>query len=90
MMSRYDIEADDAVHNHLDIAIGWDRPLGTYFVQVLDPTRDEGEDGHEILWRGASFTDILAVDDAIALIAPWASIPPDLRALLILDRIRSV
>jgi len=88
-MSRHELASRDDANRHLDIAIGWDRPLNTYFVQVLNPTRDEEEPGFEILWRGTSLGEILAVDDAIALIAPWAEIPADLRAPLILDRIRT-
>jgi hypothetical protein len=88
-MSRHELTSRDAANRHLDIAIGWDRPLNTHFVQVLDPTRDEEEPGSEILWRGTSFGKILLADDAIALAIPWADIPTDLRALLILDRIRT-
>lgn len=89
-MSRYDLESRDIADSHLEIAIGWDRPLATYFVQVLDPTRDEEDPGFEILWQGTSFGEIPSVDDAIALIAPWIDIPADLRALLILDRLGTV
>jgi hypothetical protein len=88
-MSRHELTHRDDADDHLDIAIGWDRPLNTYFVQVLDPTRDEEKPGFEILWRGTSFGEILSADDAIALVSPWAEIPADLRALLILDRIRT-
>ncbi len=87
-MSRYELEPRDNADSPLEIAIGWDRPLNTYFVQVLDPTHDEEEPGFEILWRGTSFGEILSVDEAIALIVPWAEIPIDLRTILILDRIR--
>ena len=88
-MSRHELAPRDDANDHLDIAIGWDRPLNTYFVQVLNPTRDEEEPGFEILWHGTSFGEILSADDVIALVAPWAEIPADLRALLILDRIRT-
>jgi hypothetical protein len=88
-MSHYDLLPRDAADSHLEIAIGWDRPLNTYFVQVLDPTHDEDVPGFEILWQGTSFGEILSVDEAIALVTPWAQIPPDLRAILILDRIRT-
>ena len=88
-MSRHELTSRDNANRHLEITIGWDRPLNTYFVQVLDPTRDEEEPGFEILWRGTSFGEILSTDDAIALVAPWAEISADLQALLILDRIRT-
>lgn len=88
-MSRHELTARDDANRHLDIVIGWDRPLNTYFVQVLDPTRDEEEPGFEVLWQGTSLGAILSADDAIALVAPWVDIPTDLRALLILDRIRT-
>jgi hypothetical protein len=88
-MSRHELLPRDDANRPLDIAIGWDRPLNTYFIQVLDPTRDEEEPGFEILWKGTAFGEILSVDDAIALVTPWAEIPTDLRALLILDRIRT-
>jgi hypothetical protein len=86
-MSRHELAPRDDANRPLDIAIGWDRPLNTYFVQVLDPACDEEAPGFEILWRGASFDEIPSPDDAIALIAPWADIPADLRATLIADRL---
>jgi hypothetical protein len=85
-MSHHDLVPRDNADRHIEIAIGWDHPLNTYFVQVLDPTRDEEEPGFEILWRGTSFGEILSVDDTIALVAPWAVIPANLRITLLADR----
>jgi len=89
-MSRHELEQRDktVANGQLDIVIGWDRPLNTFFVQVLDPARDEEDVGHEILWRGASFGEILSPDDAIALVMPWAEIPSDLHDILVADRNR--
>ena len=86
-MSRHELEQRDKAiaEGQLEIAIGWDRPLNTYFVQVLDPTYDEEDARFEVLWRGNRFGEILSTDEAIAMITPWAIIPADLRAALIAD-----
>ncbi|OJX78564.1 hypothetical protein [Magnetospirillum sp. 64-120] len=85
-MSRYSLEPRDIADRHLEIVIGWDPPLHTYFVQVLDPTCDEEDSGFEILWCGVTPGEIPSADEAILLIAPWAVIPAGLRATLIADR----
>lgn len=87
-MSRYTLEPRDKSlpDDNFEIIIGWDPPLHTYFVQVLDPTCDEEDSGFEILWCGLTPGETPSADEAILLIAPWAVIPANLRAALIADR----
>jgi len=87
-MSRHTLEQRDKTlaAGCLEIVIGWDPPLGTYFVQVFDPAHDESEPGFEVLWRGIKVAEFLSPDVVIALVTPWAVVPPDLRGALTADR----
>lgn len=72
------------------VAIGWDRPLDTFFVQVMRPDPEiDGED--EILfWRGTDLRELPTAADAIAAARPWASLPADLGATLETDRMKTL
>ena len=72
------------------VAIGWDRPLETFFVQVLAPHPElEGED--EILfWRGTDLRELPTAADAIAAARPWAMLPADLNATLETDHLKTL
>lgn len=85
-MSRHMIQATSPAHQHLEICVGWDRPLGTFFAQVLDTT-DEFED-EELLWTGTSLGQHLTLDGIIDALRPWAAIPPDVVMALLEDKAR--
>ena len=67
--------------------IGWDRPLATYFVQVLGNVDDEEQ---IILWQGTDYGEIPTPAAAIALLAPYCTIPDGLAAQLEIDRMATL
>lgn len=80
-MSRYRLSEDP-----LEIVVGWDTPLQTFFLQILDPAKDEEEE--IILWLGMrpselpTITDLdRALDDHAALTSGVA-LTPELRRRL--------
>jgi hypothetical protein len=59
-----------------EIVVGWDPPLQTFFLQILDPEKDEEEE--IVLWLGARHGELQKVDDLAAALAPYASLTPEL------------
>jgi len=51
----------------IEVVIGWDPPLGTYFAQVIRPGSDE-----PIIWLGTSHNKFTAPDVLIEAISPYA------------------
>jgi len=72
------------------IAIGWDRPLETFFVQVLGPHPTlEGEE-EVLFWKGTDIRELPTAADALAAARPWALLPADLGATLETDRMKTL
>lgn len=61
-MSRHHVEAP----NGLQADLGWDRPLGTFFVQVYETSPEEDM----VLWAGFSRDEIETVEDLVELVEP--------------------
>lgn len=79
-----------AGHAGTTVAIGWDRPLATFFVQVSRPhPRLEGE-AEIIEWQGTSDADLSTAAAAIAVAARFAELPADLGATLETDRLKTL
>lgn len=59
-MSRHEIPARDPAHK---VIVGWDHPLLTYFVQVIDRAKeDAGDDDKFVLWAGTAPREIYDED----------------------------
>lgn len=72
------------------VAIGWDRPLLTFFVQVLRPHPTmEGEDDM-VEWQGTEPDELPTAASAIAIAARYASLPGDLGATLETDCLKTL
>ena len=74
-----------------EIAIGWDRALGTFFVIVFGTFDDDdsapgGDELTPLLWEGAAPGALITPEATIAFAAPYAVIPDGLAALLAADR----
>jgi hypothetical protein len=87
-MSRYRI-AHPATH--LEIIVGWDPPLQTYFAQVFDWRDPNAEDEDAcILWVGTNprvpITSVNALQNCLTL---YATIPESIRTALQQDRQQS-
>ena len=53
--------------NH-EILVGWDPPLNTYFVHVIDTTKEEDDKKRDILWIGTSpgeIHDVVKIANAV-------------------------
>lgn len=81
-MSNYQLEPKN--DNHL-VMVGWDDPLNTFFIHVIDESLDEDDEGRDVLWLGCTYQEIHDVNRVIALAKPYANIPQDLKANLLKD-----
>jgi hypothetical protein len=99
-MSRHSLQPLPDQRHIYEIAIGWDRPMRTYFVIIFGtPERDDDERfdaGGEppgsdelppLLWEGTAPGALATPAAAIALAEPFAHIPKDLGAVLEADRV---
>ena len=70
-MSRHDFTG---IEPDISVSIGWDRPLNSFFVQVLrrHPHLD-GEDD-TIVWHGTEPGELKSASDAIAIASRWARV----------------
>lgn len=88
-MSRYLLDPLATADTITAAAIGWDRPLESFFVQVFAGVDSDGED-NVILWTGTSPGELPTAAAAIALVQPYAAIPEDLNARLETDRLKTI
>lgn len=72
------------------VALGWDRPLATFFVQVFGPDPEDHGEETTILWEGTVPGELPTAAAAIGLAAPYADLPETLGATLETDRLRTV
>ncbi len=85
-MSRYKIQSPNP---NLEIVVGWDSPLNTYFCIIEDlsiepPENEEDEEIDPIvLWVGSNYDEVLSLEDLCDKIADYATIPSD-----ILDKLK--
>lgn len=86
-MSRHAIPLKPGI-DATEAVAGWDRPLQTFFVQVLRRTED-GED-EILLWEGAEYGEIKTPAAALRLLEPWCDIPDSLSATLQIERMETL
>jgi len=83
-MSRYEIPARNPAHK---IIVGWDHPLLSYFVQVIDRAKEAaGSDEKFVLWHGCSVCEIYEVEQLDRIVRRYADLTPRLRATLYGDK----
>lgn len=83
-MSRYALAPLPGFGRVDRVAIGWDRPLRTFFVQVFGRSDDDGDE-EMILWVGTAPGELKRVADAIALVRRYAVVPDELAERLEAD-----
>lgn len=66
-------------------AVGWDRPLQTFFAQVCFRTDDEPDEGEALIWQGTEPGELPTPEAAIAVVAPYAEVPAGLADQLAAD-----
>jgi hypothetical protein len=83
-MSRHEIPGFSPANK---IIVGWDRPLQTFFVQVIDrELEDAGADEKFVLWLGCSLREICGVEKLARLVSLFAELSPEMRATLFGDK----
>lgn len=83
-MSRHEIPAHGVAHK---VIVGWDRPLLTYFVQVIDRQAErEDSDKRIVLWKGTRPREIYEIDQLANLVRPYADLTPKMRSTLYGDK----
>ncbi|MGI5243162.1 hypothetical protein [Dactylosporangium sp. CA-139066] len=69
---------------NLDVRVGWDRPLGTFFATVTD---ERGGADIDIIALGEQLEEISDPAVVLRAVAPYAEIPAGLDATLIADMV---
>lgn len=83
-MSRHEIAARDPAHK---VIVGWDHPLLTFFVQVIDRAKEvAGDDDKFVEWRGCSLYEIYEVDQLERIVGRYAELTPEMAATLYGDK----
>lgn len=93
-MSRIELTPLESVARDvpgLEVTVGWDRPLATYFAIVSregDPVDEDAEDEGDsvLLWLGTTYGEILDPATIIAAVERYAILPNDLADRLAADR----
>jgi len=82
-MSRHRIASDPT-----EIIVGWDPPLRTYFLQIIDPAKSEEEE--LVLWLGVTPGALPAVEDLVVALAPYAVLPVEFARKLETEKAESL
>ncbi len=83
-MSRHEIPAKDPAHK---IIVGWDHPLQTFFLQVIDRAAEAAEsDDKMVAWDGCSPREMYEVEHLKRRLARYAELTPETGATLYGDK----
>lgn len=74
----------------VSVAIGWDRPLETFYVQVSRPDPEDPSERDTFVWKGLAPGELPTAAAAIAIATPHAALPTDLGATLETDRLKTL
>jgi hypothetical protein len=80
-MSRYDVVAKEP--DKYAVTVSWDRPLQTYFAQVIH--KDSDRDYDMALWKGTNPREIGSVTDLQQALKDYADIPKGVQNALQFD-----
>lgn len=80
-MSRHVIPALPDAGN-VEVVVGWDPPLNTFFAHITDLTVDEDDPAAELLWIGTDYAEIHDLRRVRSALAPWAEIPDEIERAL--------
>ena len=89
-MSRHRVPLRDGIAA-ASAFVGWDRPLQTYFAQVLNAPDEDGEE-IELVWVGTAFGELPRAVDAIRVLEPYCHIdgPNQLEAKAFMARLNQI
>ena len=84
IMSRHAVTSNNPA---LDIIVGWDPPLETFFAQVMrTDLTDDAHENHVVLWIGTANREIERAESLIGPLAPYGAVPPALVEMLDAER----
>ncbi len=81
-MNRYDLKSKTA---GIKIAVGWGRPLNTYF-GIVTEDKDDDDCDSVIAWVGTNIGEIQRTEDLQPALSAYAKIPADILTRLRIDR----
>lgn len=87
-MSRHELPVKSGV-DAATAFIGWDRPLNTFFLQVLTAP-DENGDERELIWVGTSEGELPSPVDVLSIAEQYCIIDAGLAARLEIDRMETL
>lgn len=88
-MSRYHLDQRPDLADgprRLEIVVGWDGPLQTFFAQVTDLDAKEGSAGRTLVWLGTHWKGEPSVRRVLDALRPWALAPYNYLRPLLADR----
>ena len=71
-MSRHQFPGLDGAST---VFIGWDRPMQTFFVQVLRPHPHLAGEEETVAWHGTAIGELANAREAVTIASRWASTP---------------
>ena len=86
-MSRHQFPGLDGAST---VAIGWDRPLPTFFVHVLRPHPHLAGEEETVAWHGTAIGELRSAREAVTIASRWADLPHDLAIHLETDRLKTL
>lgn len=85
-MLRYNLSPRNPEDSDLDICIGWDAPLSTFFAHVIRTgSSDDLEIEDVLLMVGNRLNEVQSVEDLANLLSAYTDIPYSIKNQLILD-----
>jgi len=83
-MSRHELTAKDPNHR---VIVGWDHPLMTFFVQVIDKRLEETDNPKRmIVWKGTHIRELYEVEDVGRIVGRYAELTADMASTLYGDK----
>ena len=86
-MSRHQFPGLDGAST---VFIGWDRPMQTFFVQVLRPHPHLAGEEETVAWHGTAIGELANAREAVTIASRRASLPSDLAIRLETDRLKTL
>lgn len=81
-MSNYQIKA---LTPKSEVFIGWDPSMSTFFLHVIDTTKDEDDRDRDVLWIGCTPHEIYDIEDVIEAAIPHADVTDEIVTALYRD-----
>lgn len=68
------------------VIVGWDKPMRTFFAQVITPMEDDLLKHEMLLWAGVSFDEVTSIQALRKTLAEYAELTSELAEQLELDK----